>query len=54
MDTAVLGDVVVVAVLMGHDGGFGAGGLEGGIQGRGGGNGKGDGFLRVLKTFATS
>lgn len=36
VDTAVLGDVVVVAVLMGHDGGFGAGGLEGGIQGGGG------------------
>lgn len=33
VDAAVLGDVVVVAVLIGHDGGFGAGGLEGGIQG---------------------
>lgn len=43
MDAAVLGDVVVVAVLIGHDGGFGAGGLEGGIQGGGGGMEKGMG-----------
>lgn len=53
VDAAVLRDVVVVAVLMDHGGGLGGGWFGGWKTGREVG-GKGDGFLRGLKTFATS